>query len=1250
MATTIQNIELPKKPRARDTSGNNNHGKIYSGRGLEFDGVTDYLQVPASAETDFAEGVPYTWSTWVNFAGFDTWFLGLNRSHPNVMAITSGQLAFREAGANAAYYYLSSTKLNLNTWYRLVVTADASNNMRLYINGVLDHTLSEGDSPYSGSGTFGVGGSNLGTDFQILRIGSGYSNNAYGIEGMMSNFQVWDKAWTATDVTYDYLNPESLALNASGTALTEGNLKLWYPMQDGHRGQQSYILDGANTGLGEEMVQNGSFDNGTTNWIKGSATSSTQEIINGALRMYTGDGSASPAGNSNTLSRTSGYSMSGVSGVKYRLRVTASDFSAGTGSIRLDGVYLAGAAGSIKFSAGTQDVYFVAYRDFSYIKFMAPSHSHSYTIDNVSLKPINDKHHATTVFHGDDLWNKADNDVATWVATAATSVASSEVAIGGTTDGVKLIYGSQNGNHSSYAQFSSSKFLSEDLVVGREYTVSGLFATDVVGNTNAPGVAVYASGFNYPTGFASAAANIIPATNLVTNGTFEVDDNWATYNSANVNARSDTQAHNGTYSRKFTPDSTSEGIQSDTFTTVTGTTYLVSFWVYPDDGTIVRSAVRNGGTGAWAKDVSTTDLEQDAWNKVEYQYTENNGGANAYIIIHSNTQTSGDFYVDDVVVTAFLEREITFTSTNTTGDYLAALNIPSTADNNLITDDKNSIFDESSINSSSGWQSYVGSGGTSVVSYDATDDEVTFSTTTNGAIEGMKLEDENYTALEIGRTYTVKINMRAAAGTPTVKVRLGLSNIVTDAITTSDVDYNFSVTPVNITSSLLVYLQDTSGIDITVSKVEIFPHCNLFVDDISFKEVGVASGWTDADQQLHIPQTALQSYNELAWFDGTIASDGYVDLDSAITTSGNSWSLSFWVFHDDNGQAFDIILGDGANQFIALGKDSDDKLQYRDSSNVYHAISDAAIPESEWVHITITATANTSITAYVNGVAQTTNSDMTNTTLLLERFMRGFSSASYQTFGTINEISYYNDVLTATEVLDLYNDGKAKSALEASGSAGLVGYWRNNGLSEWKDLKGSNDGNTSAGVVETILIPEGVDATRDSQGFLMNKKRSTGSLNLDGVGYASLPTMAVTTDDFTFEAWAKAESNITHESVIMEVGASMLLFGNNHGYIRAVDGTFTNQLPTHSFVLGNWYHIVVTRIRNGNQIMYVDGVAKNTVTAPDTAMTLSDTTIGKDNTTRTSSDVLDAVKVYSAALSATEVLQNYNATKRDHKN
>ena len=39
MPATIQTTQTPKRARALDTSGNNNHGQIYSGRGLEFDGL-----------------------------------------------------------------------------------------------------------------------------------------------------------------------------------------------------------------------------------------------------------------------------------------------------------------------------------------------------------------------------------------------------------------------------------------------------------------------------------------------------------------------------------------------------------------------------------------------------------------------------------------------------------------------------------------------------------------------------------------------------------------------------------------------------------------------------------------------------------------------------------------------------------------------------------------------------------------------------------------------------------------------------------------------------------------------------------------------------------------------------------------------------------------------------------------------------------------------------------------------------------
>ena len=65
MATTIQKIETPKRARALDTSGNNNHGQIYSGRALEFDGVADYLSVADTAKFNIGHA-DHTLTGWFN--------------------------------------------------------------------------------------------------------------------------------------------------------------------------------------------------------------------------------------------------------------------------------------------------------------------------------------------------------------------------------------------------------------------------------------------------------------------------------------------------------------------------------------------------------------------------------------------------------------------------------------------------------------------------------------------------------------------------------------------------------------------------------------------------------------------------------------------------------------------------------------------------------------------------------------------------------------------------------------------------------------------------------------------------------------------------------------------------------------------------------------------------------------------------------------------------------------------------------
>jgi hypothetical protein len=134
---------------------------------------------------------------------------------------------------------------------------------------------------------------------------------------------------------------------------------------------------------------------------------------------------------------------------------------------------------------------------------------------------------------------------------------------------------------------------------------------------------------------------------LITNGTMEADANWANVGTPATNARSNTQAHEGTYSRKFTVNAANEGIQGDAFTTVTASDYGWSAWVYPDDGTAVRVKIRKGDNSGWIVDTLKSGLTQDAWNFISGTYTESAGGAGAYVIFEGDTAVAGDWYIDD---------------------------------------------------------------------------------------------------------------------------------------------------------------------------------------------------------------------------------------------------------------------------------------------------------------------------------------------------------------------------------------------------------------------------------------------------------------------------------------------------------------------------------------------------------------------------------------------------------------------------
>jgi len=1281
MAATIQTIEKPTRARALDTSGNNNHGQIYSGRALEFDGVTDYLDPPNGAQqssinsTSFFKGttsdsnfvtnangnvvpVQATTCIWlytkslsvkqhIQESGGGEWGIHLHTSGKVQVGYLNDN--YGVDSSNDSPRYITSSELEANTWYRLVVVwnmqeGTSSEVFKVYINGVLDTGGTDGEMGSTGNRAY----KRISPDYS-LRVGC-YGNGVREFfNGYLSDFQIWDRGFTQDDVLYDYNNPEQLVINRGGTSLTNSNLRLWYPMNDGHRGQQSYVLDASNTGLGDELWDSDKLlGGGASSWV-GYGGNEITDIGDAIAITHVGStaGAYLQLRDSNTLSSDL------TVGVTYKLQFDAKMYSGaavnliysrtGTGTIYPDD----GVVNQTSYQTFTQYIK-AGHKTNVLIRFGNMASGETVHATNFSLKPVNQKNHATTVFTGDDLWDGADDSVANWVAVGN----SSEVASAGC---IKLTAG--EGDSASAIELRDSSDLTADLVAGRNYQVSYDSAGDIVGSSQQLKA--------YTTGYINASSTTT-VTNVVGNGNMNSSGTWTEVPGSGAINRTGSVKHNGTHSYYI---QTVGGNTSYIYQTITGlsanTKYLFTYWsknanasasgdirakVYDNDNS--GDLALNGSTGYLASGNETTD-----WVQFAGQFTTGSGNTSINLIFFSPT---GNYlaYVDDVVISAFETNTIDFTASHATNNIIKHMQGHGT-EMIAAVNDRNSIFDEAGQ-----WIAQDPSG--SNVTVNVTGGALVVATTSDNEAEGAKLPVANFTALELGRSYMIQSTLSSNTGTPTVKFRLGDSNITTKAIDTTPTAYYTVVTPTNTTGELKIYTQVGSAYTLTIDNVYIYPIENLWVDDISLKEVGTATGWTDADQQLDIPQTALQSYNQLAWFDGHYGNRA--TLDSTINTTTNSWSLSFWLFNIDNGNYYDFIIGSTSNRNLAVDNNTDRKLYYRASNGSYYALSDEVIPQGEWVHIIVTATADTSMTAYVNGEAQTTNSSMSDTELILDRFMAGYNTSSYESIGSINEISYYNDVLTVGEAKDLYNDGKAKSALEASGSGNLVGYWRNNGLAEWKDLKGSNDVNTT-GNEEAILITAGADATRDSQGFLMNRQRLTNSLNLDGelsatadtgsyINVGDLDSLDFGTNAFSVSFWAKIYADETQTLVGKQDSSSGWYIYTDHtnnriSFYHRKDNKYTH--GSTDINDSSWHHVCFTRNGATGKI-YIDGV-NDTASTQDISADVDSAgdklEIGRRNLGTTDDRYLngkiDDLCIYSKELSAAEVTRNYNAGKRSHR-
>ena len=207
-----------------------------------------------------------------------------------------------------------------------------------------------------------------------------------------------------------------------------------------------------------------------------------------------------------------------------------------------------------------------------------------------------------------------------------------------------------------------------------------------------------------------------------------------------------------------------------------------------------------------------------------------------------------------------------------------------------------------------------------------------------------------------------------------------------------------------------------------------------------------------------------------------------------------------------------------------------------------------------------------------------------------------------------------------------------------------------------------------------VLLPAGLTTGRDITGVnLFENVRKQGALNLDGSSYSEVHDNASLdmTDAITLEAWVyldsapinnvdsmhslmtKKSASVTDSEAAFDIRAT----GAN-GSIAITGGFDTGVLQTINIATGlsidQWYHILIT-YDSGSIVTYLNGAQVNTgsMVSPIIANAY-DVWIGRHVNAGGLNSYAEAdiaqPRIYNRALTASEVLRNYNSGKNTYTN